>query len=368
MYYFLQRLPFMCISFVEWRKESDYFVSTRASKETMNLIQTKTCVAVTGSSGSGKSSIVHHVALCLHGEGYDIHIVDEPSQIFHNYQSKKNQLFVLDDPFGKNTERREQIPKWEAYLDKLKTIMKIDDNAFKRMITGKLDEDTGKTIVLISCRLHLYKTNILSPIVKSLQFHECNLHLDTLDLTKSEKKDTFDRYVRNVMFESVECDLDCFPMVCMLAFDKDPETVKRIFQNPPRHIMEDIKNMKQENKFQFCCICLCVMFDPGFNLNILRNWSSINENKTKHLVLKFICKDFKINLKLEIERSEILDTFSILTDSYCKVVGDMIAMKHDKIYDIAANICGNTLFHAFLTYASPKFISQRYTFHYLSQG
>ena len=78
------------IVFVEWRKANEYLVSTRASKETIKPIQTKTCVAVTGSSGSGRSSIVHHTAMCLQDEGYDIHMVQEPYQIFHNYRSEKH--------------------------------------------------------------------------------------------------------------------------------------------------------------------------------------------------------------------------------------------------------------------------------------
>ncbi|CAG2232774.1 unnamed protein product [Mytilus edulis] len=57
----------------EWMKDDSEFIVTRAAKHVAASIQLHNCIVVTGSSGTGKSSIIHHIALNLFKhEGYEI--------------------------------------------------------------------------------------------------------------------------------------------------------------------------------------------------------------------------------------------------------------------------------------------------------
>ena len=69
-------------------------------------------------------------------------------------------------------------------------------------------------------------------------------------LTLSEKQEMFANYIRNEPFEIVKCDMDYFPLLCMLARHKESEIVKNIFKNPPQHIREEIENMKHERMYR----------------------------------------------------------------------------------------------------------------------
>ena len=354
----------------DWKRDAEYFVQTRAAKEALLLLKDNQCVVVTGSSGSGKSSIIHHGALYLQQQGFDIHLAEKPSHIFRNFNSRKNQVFVLDDPFGKGTICTENILKWENHLEMLKDVLNLVDreNLYRKMIReqgANTIEQIGQTVVLISCRLNIYKHPFVSKIAKSLQFVECNLCSGTMSLSLTEKKSIFYMYVESTQLESIctTCDIekmDYFPLLCMLSFRKDANSVHKLFENPPKHIREDIEIMRQHESLEFCCICLCVMFDRGFNLNMLISWSTADANKTKNYILNIICTEFNFDLNLEKHRSKIVDAFKTLNGSYCKEVGDMIVIRHDKIYDIAAKICGELLFSTYISYAHTKFISKRY--------
>ena len=220
------------LCFAEWRRESEYFVTTKAALETMKCLDTSPCVVVTGSSGSGKSSIVHNAALSLQDQGFNIHLVDELSQIFQTYQHKAKTAYVLDDPFGKGTIYREKILEWEANQDKLKHVLQFQEteNLFKKKIQEEethTDTEFGKTIILISCRLNLYRNHLVTQIANALKFQECDLSLVHLCLTLTEKEEMFAKYIGNVKFESVRCDMDYFPLVCMLSCGHSQKVISK---------------------------------------------------------------------------------------------------------------------------------------------
>ena len=330
----------------------------------MNLLQRHSCVAVTGSSGSGKSSNVHNTALILQDKGYDIYFVETPSQVSEKYQNRTNKVFVFDDPFGKGTLYQEKVLEWEEHLDSLRNMFQIEGRD-----DINIDKNTlSKTILLLSCRLKVYRTHSVSKIANELMILECDLSSEDMCLTLSEKEEIFANYIQNVTFESVKslCDMDYFPLVCSLAVNKEPGEVKSIFKNPPEHIMKEIQNMKHDKtlRLQFCCLCICVMFDQGFNLKWLRLWEEDNpeftQESSKH-ILSIICKEFKYHIHTIECRSELLESFCTLNGSYSKEIGDIVLLRHDKIFDIAAKICGETLFSTYISHASDQFISKRYT-------
>ena len=103
------------------------FVITRAVTHVLAYLQLKNCIVVTGSSGTGKSSIIHHVALNLYKhEGYEIiPLITSPSEIINRRDLNKKQVFVIDDICGKETINIPTVHLWKDGLEKVERIFKL---------------------------------------------------------------------------------------------------------------------------------------------------------------------------------------------------------------------------------------------------
>ena len=99
----------------------------------------------------------------------------------------------------------------------------------------------------------------------------------------------------------------------------------KIFENPPLHIRKEMENMTHDGtlQVQFCCLCLCVMFDQLFNLTWLRMWDADDVHGTIHTnpkhILNRVCDAFKFDLNTS-DRSKLLEPFDALNGSYCREV------------------------------------------------
>lgn len=86
----------------QWQEDNEQFVETKASKEVERLINCQNIAVVTGHSGSGKSAIVHHIALKYRNQGWKVkpvYTVMEIIQTINSFTSvlDKKALFVLND-------------------------------------------------------------------------------------------------------------------------------------------------------------------------------------------------------------------------------------------------------------------------------
>ncbi|VDI60066.1 Hypothetical predicted protein [Mytilus galloprovincialis] len=75
-----------------WKKDDKTFIETNGSKGVLKYIRENCCVVVTASPGSGKSSLVRHVALQIQNEGYEILPVSNPKEIIKWYDPKKQSI------------------------------------------------------------------------------------------------------------------------------------------------------------------------------------------------------------------------------------------------------------------------------------
>ncbi|XP_052065370.1 E3 ubiquitin-protein ligase DZIP3-like isoform X2 [Mytilus californianus] len=84
----------------KWKNKDKMFVSTRAAKYVLQLLQGNSCVTITASSGVGKTATLQHVALQMNAHGYDILLVTDPGDIVKYYNPNQKTLFVIEDLFG----------------------------------------------------------------------------------------------------------------------------------------------------------------------------------------------------------------------------------------------------------------------------
>ncbi|XP_052075453.1 uncharacterized protein LOC127712894 [Mytilus californianus] len=108
-----------------WKEADKMYIEIIGAKSVFKCIHENGCVVVTGSSGTGKSSLVRHVALKMQHEGYDILPVSNPECIVTWHNPSKNLLFVVDDFCGTYAVNPMQFENWKNLMEQIKAIIEI---------------------------------------------------------------------------------------------------------------------------------------------------------------------------------------------------------------------------------------------------
>ncbi|CAG2256157.1 unnamed protein product [Mytilus edulis] len=131
----------------------------RATEHVISKICSSNIAVVTGSSGSGKSFLIHHVALHLHSiDEYEIipsSFVTAPSDIINYRNENRNQVFVIDDICGKHNVNLQIVQTWKDLTGQVEEIFK--DNVIESKNTAVRTDKTKFAKLLISCRLEVFK-------------------------------------------------------------------------------------------------------------------------------------------------------------------------------------------------------------------
>ncbi|XP_071178410.1 uncharacterized protein [Mytilus edulis] len=106
-----------------WTEDDKMFIETNGAKSVLKCIKENGCVVVTGSSGTGKSSLMRHVALQMQEEGFVILPVTSPEEIIKWYNPSKKILFVVDDFCGTYTINPMKLESWKNLMEKIKTLI-----------------------------------------------------------------------------------------------------------------------------------------------------------------------------------------------------------------------------------------------------
>lgn len=175
-----------------WQQENKHFVPTKACKEVEYLLQNQNLAIVKGRPGSGKSAIIKHIALKYLDKGWivkPVKMVDEMFKICHMEKwSMYTVLFVLDDPFGKDSLNDIMYKIWEINTEKLMNCLK----------TVKLLLSFRKSI--------FYDNGILNN-----QTNIVDIDNDKFRLTKDEKQNILSYYFPDLNLS--EEDFEYFPFI-----------------------------------------------------------------------------------------------------------------------------------------------------------
>lgn len=289
----------------------------------------------------------------------------KPSEIMSYHNDKKNQVFVIDDICGKDTINKQTIQKWRDYSDKIETIFEIAEQD-KEIENGNTVSRLSGPKLLISCRLHLFKDSQFQSVTL-LNKKTFNLLSTELCLLQEEKMVMLHKYIKDDINDNiveVMDKVDYFPLLCKLSKNKSSEEVQTLLTAPVDSIKKTINIIIAENEKQFCVLVLCILFDDGFNTNWLEVESVQVEKKYK---LEEIVKEFGIDLSKQLSRKILKSSFDTLTDTYLKRIGTEYRMIHDKIYVMAAMICGQLLTQSFIRYAPYVFIRDYFIFESLKE-
>ncbi|CAC5354915.1 unnamed protein product [Mytilus coruscus] len=346
----------------EWEQDQTTFVETRATRQILEYLPSNNCIVVTGCSGCGKSSNIHHAALHLRDslEFEIIPVLTGPTDIINYYNENKKQVFIVDDICGKETINMQTLQTWRDYSEKMGKIFKVAEK-YDKMVSKVL-----KTKLLVSCRLHIYNELQFQRITLFTK-KECNLLSPELCLQEAERMHMLHKYLPDDIIDNIKQvteNVHYFPLLCKLSKDKTSEEVKKLFTTPLKSIVENIEYIIIENKYQFCALVLCILFNGGFNTDRMNLLSALEKKEDK---LEDIVKEFDIDLRKEKHRNSLKSGFSTLNGTFFKLRDMEYRMIHDKIYKMVAVICGQRLTECFIKYAPPEFIQNHFIFESLKE-
>ncbi|XP_052077128.1 ankyrin-1-like [Mytilus californianus] len=343
------------------------FVVTKATKYVKSFLKYKrrNVVVVTGSSGNGKSSIIHHVALELYFKyGYEvIPFVTGPQDIINFRDPTTKQVFVVDDICGKEAINVSLVELWRDHSEKLAKIFEVNEESKNNHELDPVCTQMSSPKLLVSCRLHLYR-DVHVKLLKLQLFKrsECNLLSTELCLSYKEKMKMVKRYVPDKMCYSWGREsFDFFPLLCKLAVGKNSDEIDKLFSSPVDTIEYDLKQfITWQNKYQLCALVLCILFLNGFNTDWLKlEYAPILERDK----IKKVVDECGININLERKRKCLKCCFESLELTYLKKkFGNIYIMIHDKINEIAAFLYGQHLTECFIKYAPTSFVRDHYRF------
>ncbi|XP_063448361.1 uncharacterized protein LOC134727895 [Mytilus trossulus] len=323
-----------------WAEDDKMFIETNGAKSVLKRIKENGCVVVTGSSGTGKSSLVRHVALRMQ-ESYEIIPITNPEDIIHWYNPSKQIMFVVDDFCGTYTINPMKFESWKNQMEKIKSL--VEKKLFKLMM---------------SCRLQVYK----DAKMKSLSFYqscECNLLSEDLRLSKTEKQYIAKLYLKTNASKITELNhmFDCFPLLCKLYSKNTKLKMLEFFKNPFSVYKEEIDKLQLEGAHvKYCALALCVMF----NNHIKEEWLTEDVDEDIKTIIKNTyeaCKVVKGTSRLVLR-----DELDSLTQTFIRKDGDVYRTIHDKLFDFLAYYFGSVMIYCLIKHASYILIRERFLF------
>ncbi|XP_076108622.1 uncharacterized protein LOC143076668 [Mytilus galloprovincialis] len=324
-----------------WTEDDKMFIETNGAKSVLKCIKENGCVVVTGSSGTGKSSLMRHVALRMQEEGYVILPVTNPEKIIKWYNPSKKILFVVDDFCGTYTINPMKLESWKNQMEKIKTL--IEKKPVK---------------LIMSCRLQVFKDKKM----KSLSFDqscECNLLSEDKHLSETEKQSIAELYMKSnaSKIKKFYDMFDCFPLLCQLYSKNTNLRMIDFFQNPFTVYKEEIDKIQLEGAHvKYCALALCVMF----NNHIKEEWltEDVDKDVTKIIENTYeACKVVKGTSRLVLR-----DELDSLTHTFIRKEGELYRTIHDKLFDFLAFYFGSVMIYCLINNASSHFIRERFVF------
>lgn len=214
----------------QWKKDDKFFVETNACKIVEMLTKRQNIVMVTGHTGSGKSAILHHIALKYRREGWDVkpvHTVMEMINILKSSKSilRSETIFVLNDPIGKESFDEIQYTTFRRHED----IFYVSFEKFK---------------LFMSCRKYILNEKKVRGILKD-DSNIVDINNDKSKLSKNEKENILSKYAskENLSTEELTQIVQTeayFPLLCKLCFsDKNKAREKLRFFTEPVEVLEE---------------------------------------------------------------------------------------------------------------------------------
>lgn len=309
----------------EWEKDNTLFVETKASKIVEKLTEKQNLVIVMGHPGSGKSTVLHHIALKHRSQGWNVKPINKVTDIMQFMNSSEMNLdrrtvFVLNDPIGKETFDEIEYNSWRKHEDNLKACLK-------------------KVKLLLSCRNYILSDERVRGLLKDKSYI-VDITDNQIKLSNSEKETMLIRhsfrksFPREEMTKIVQTDA-FFPLLCKLYFSPENKQrdILRFFTEPVECFENEIRNFKTTCKEKYCALVLLVLFNNKLCIADIRD--SLISKETYELALELCGMDKNTALHT------IKDTLETLLGFLVRKNEDTYHFYHDFVMEVTSFVLGN---------------------------
>lgn len=263
-----------------WLTDDESFYETKGSELVYNTLKHSSCILVTSNSGLGKTATIRHIAFKLKLEGFEIVPIESPEDII-KYNTRKKQLFLIDDVLGKYELSPTLLEKWERLNEKIISCVETEVVSNKILCTLRLQ-------IALQNRFKNAST-ILNKMVINLE-HESNA------LSKGEKQTMLMKHLnKNNLENEIETDeleIMCetsyaFPLLCKLVSNDKDRFRNRVtfFKQPLSLFKEELDKMKVENKKLYCILVFGMLLNGSFSISIFDIESNEYDEKIYKIML-----------------------------------------------------------------------------------
>lgn len=317
------------------------FIPTKACNEVENKTKTTNLIIVAGHSGSGKTAIIQHIALKYRCQGWKVKPFKDLNGLIYTFLSgkmlKNKTLFLLDDPFGKETLDDMSYHLWVKNEDAVKSCL----NLVKLLITCR-------SSVLSEHRIKRNELFSNSSIVEI----DCGQY----KLSDEEKRNILKVYTSDInlseeeIFRIIQTET-YFPLLCKL-FASDGKKVKdciKFFEEPIEVFVEEIKRYRESNSEKYCALVLVVFFNNKLRMD------DFFENETSGKKYEYALKLFGIKNKAPYYFHDILDSLK----GFIVKKNDTFHFYHDFLMDVTTFVFGTDYPRAMIKYGDVGFLRRR---------
>uniref|UniRef100_A0A8W8IH98 Novel STAND NTPase 3 domain-containing protein n=1 Tax=Magallana gigas TaxID=29159 RepID=A0A8W8IH98_MAGGI len=321
--------------FEEWQEEDKFFVPTKASAQVENKTKHQLLVTVAGKSGSGKSAIIHHIALKYREMGWAVTPVMSVKRFFMVWPAINKTLVVINDPIGKESFDELLYNSWQRC---------------EEVLTSNLKE----VKFLMTCRKNVLDHSRVKGIISD-KSNIVDIDCDQYKLTDDEKRQILNRYTSNMNLSEKECAEIIetefyFPLLCKLYSSKNKCQIKgvRFFREPSICLIEEISGYRQTIKEKYCALFLLTLFNNGLCINDLPA-NDLSENKFKR-ALK-LC-----GMAKNTSPEAIGNNLESLKGFLVKKIGDTYHFYHDLVLEVVFDIFGRHFLAEIIEYSDIGFL------------
>ncbi|XP_062576592.1 uncharacterized protein LOC134238480 [Saccostrea cucullata] len=326
---------FTCLHEVQlkqWREEDEVYSKTHTFHAMLNKVRGQTYMTFVGVPGSGKSATIHHIALILQEEGYEVVPIKDINKIEDYSDFRKPQVFVIDDVVGVLGLQKQKL---EALI------------YYKKLISDPFNKSTK---VLMSCREAVFNECYKSFFLKE----ECVIKMCSLN--DDDKKNMLQTHGldKDLLAPTLLREVSAmFPLLCKL-YSKDvkfKQNVERFFTCPTEYILGEFDKMLEQNKLQYATLVLCLLNDNKLSKKILKDTGNKVFCQMKSDVLE------SLKVKSCTDAFKFYDTLLVMEGTYTKVCGTEYTFVHDSMFEIIAYHFGSKFPDLILQFMSSSYIA-----------
>lgn len=303
-----------------WRGDDNLYIETHTFDKMLEKVLSQPFMTFVGASGSGKTATVHHIALKLQEEGYEILPITDIGHLETYCDPYNPQVFIIENalgPFG---------------LDMSAFCML--NNFFKNSEYPPM----LRTKVLMTCREIVFNNKMVSISVLSNKANVIFLNGEEHKLNVHDKHKLLSIYkleTNMLTTGDLASSSNMFPLLCKLFSTEDCKMYgPSFFITPIPCILKELKEMSMVHKTEYASLVLLMANQNRLSKDILDNTKS-DENSKFSNELKFqilaACK-----VKSSTDSFCFIDALLQMAGKYTKVCESEFTFIHESLLEIVA--------------------------------